>query len=151
MANSLQASVAYCTLTGRLYGTPWNRNIRGMTRRRIRWLYPRFAMAFEPITMLAQLARRQGPFAQPAYSLLAASHCCGPTTLGCRQRGTQGRIHRKRKSAGSTNVDAPERALAATLRKQKRKSFRRKGLQPPRQSAVNHLRRRCAADQCEGT
>src|SRR5215207_1066756 len=38
------------------YPNPWNRNVRAMTKARIKRLFPRFAVDLEPITLLPPLA-----------------------------------------------------------------------------------------------
>src|SRR5258708_22176685 len=51
---------------------PWNRNLRAMTRGRIRELFPKFALELEPVNLLPPLARRLGRLTGLAYPVLVS-------------------------------------------------------------------------------
>jgi ubiquinone/menaquinone biosynthesis C-methylase UbiE len=64
------------------YPNPWNRNIRGMTRRKIQELFTSFALELSPIYVLPPLARHLGRLTDQLYPLLGSirllrSHYCG--------------------------------------------------------------------------
>lgn len=54
------------------FPNPWNRNLRAMTRPRIRELFPSFALELESVSLLPPLARRLGPLTGKAYPVLAS-------------------------------------------------------------------------------
>jgi SAM-dependent methyltransferase len=54
------------------YPNPWNPDLKAMTRRRTRHLFPAFSCELETISLLPQLARRLGPLTDRAYPMLAA-------------------------------------------------------------------------------
>jgi ubiquinone/menaquinone biosynthesis C-methylase UbiE len=53
------------------YPNPWNRNVRAMTKERVRSLFPGFAVSLEPITLLPPLAYRLGRTAVGLYGPLS--------------------------------------------------------------------------------
>jgi hypothetical protein len=53
------------------YPNPWNRNIRPMTKRRIRELFPSFELQLESLTLLPPLTRHLGRGANRMLPLLA--------------------------------------------------------------------------------
>jgi ubiquinone/menaquinone biosynthesis C-methylase UbiE len=53
------------------YPNPWNRNVRPMTKARIRELFPSFQLELESLTVLPPLARRLGSGLNTVYPLLA--------------------------------------------------------------------------------
>lgn len=53
------------------YPNPWNRNVRPMTKARIRQLFPSFRLDLETLTVLPPLARRLGSGLNTIYPLLA--------------------------------------------------------------------------------
>lgn len=55
------------------YPNPCNPHLRGMTKRRIREIFPRFTLELEPISLCPPLTRRLGPFIDVAYPLLTAA------------------------------------------------------------------------------
>jgi ubiquinone/menaquinone biosynthesis C-methylase UbiE len=54
------------------YPNPKNLNVRAMTKRRIRKLFPGFALDLEPLTLLPPIAYRLGRHTDRLYSILAA-------------------------------------------------------------------------------
>ena len=52
------------------YPNPWNRNVRPITKRRIRELFPSFELQLESLTLLPPLARHLGPATNCIYPLL---------------------------------------------------------------------------------
>ena len=54
------------------YNNPRNPNVRGMTRRHIRNLFPDFQMYLRTITLLPLVARHLGRLTQVVYPVLAA-------------------------------------------------------------------------------
>ena len=53
------------------YPNPWNRNVRPMTKARIRDLFPTFKLELESLTLLPPVARRLGSGSNTTYPLLA--------------------------------------------------------------------------------
>jgi SAM-dependent methyltransferase len=53
------------------YPNPWNPHLRGMTKRRIHEIFPRFIIDLEPVSLFPPLTRHLGPFIDMAYPLLA--------------------------------------------------------------------------------
>ena len=54
------------------YPNPWNRNIRPMTKSRIRELFPSFELQLKSLTVLPPLARHLGRRTNSIYPLLDA-------------------------------------------------------------------------------
>jgi ubiquinone/menaquinone biosynthesis C-methylase UbiE len=54
------------------YNNPWNRNVKGMTKRQIAKLFPGFEFHFRTNVLLPPLARRLGPFTGILYPVLSA-------------------------------------------------------------------------------
>jgi ubiquinone/menaquinone biosynthesis C-methylase UbiE len=64
------------------YDSPANRHVRGVSRRRVRALFPKLKGELHTVTVLPPLARRLGPLTAATYPLLAAvpvlrSHVAG--------------------------------------------------------------------------
>jgi SAM-dependent methyltransferase len=51
---------------------PFNRQVRGMSRRRIEQLFPGFGLCLQPLTLVPPLARRLGKLTPTLYPLLAS-------------------------------------------------------------------------------
>ncbi len=51
---------------------PFNRHVRGLSRKRVRRLFPGFRASLQAISLLPPLARRLGPFASRLYKPLSA-------------------------------------------------------------------------------
>jgi ubiquinone/menaquinone biosynthesis C-methylase UbiE len=55
------------------YNNPANRNVRGVTARRVHELFPKLEGELHTLTVLPPLVRRLGPFARTAYPLLSSA------------------------------------------------------------------------------
>ena len=53
-------------------GNPWNRHVRGMSRRHLRALFPGWRGTFRLVTLLPPLARRLHALTPVLYPVLAA-------------------------------------------------------------------------------
>jgi len=54
------------------YNNPWNRNVRGMSRQKLRCLFPEFRSHLKTLTLLPPVARRLGALTARLYPILTA-------------------------------------------------------------------------------
>ncbi|MFL5800080.1 MAG: class I SAM-dependent methyltransferase [Actinomycetota bacterium] len=71
------------------YSNPWNRDIRGITRKDLEALFPRFVLELRRTTLLPPLARRLGPLTDFAYPLLEGIPALDSHYLGLLSRAAR--------------------------------------------------------------
>jgi ubiquinone/menaquinone biosynthesis C-methylase UbiE len=69
------------------YPNPWNRNVRPMTKARIRELFPSYDLSLRSLTVLPPLARRLGPGTEFLYPLLGRVPILRSHYIGLLRRG----------------------------------------------------------------